>query len=183
MVLNSYYGDDPIHINDIEPILDDSSYWKKGDVFLSLRSISAIILFRPATNKIIWYKQGPWRFQHDVDVIDEDKIAIFDNNVTLGWDQSKTHNNIYIYDFKNDKTYKKYVNLFKDNNINSRTGSLYRILDNGDIYVEEENHGRLLMGTEKGELKWEFIWNSLINWSRYISQKEFEKLNFIDQKC
>ena len=58
-----------------------------------------------------------------------------------------------------------------------------RILDNGDIYVEEENHGRLLMGTEKGELKWEFIWNSLINWSRYISQKEFEKLNFIDQKC
>ena len=39
------------------------------------------------------------------------------------------------------------------------------------------------MGTEKGELKWEFIWNSLINWSRYISEKEFEKLNFIDQKC
>ena len=31
----------------------------------------------------------------------------------------------------------------------------YLKLDNGDIYVEEENHGRLLMGTEKGELKWE----------------------------
>ena len=183
LILNTYYGDDPIHLNDIEPILDDSSYWKKGDVFLSLRSISAIILFRPATNKIIWYKQGPWRFQHDVDVIDEDKIAIFDNNVTLGWDQSQTNNNIYIYDFKSDKAYKKYEDLFRNNDINSRTGSLYRILDNGDIYVEEENHGRLLMGTEKGELKWEFIWNSLINWSRYISQKEFEKLNFIDQKC
>ncbi len=183
LILNTYYGDDPIHLNDIEPILDDSSYWKKGDVFLSLRSISAIILFRPATNKIIWYKQGPWRFQHDVDVIDEDKIAIFDNNVTLGWDQSQTNNNIYIYDFKSDKAYKKYEDLFRNNDINSRTGSLYRILDNGDIYVEEENHGRLLMGTEKGELKWEFIWNSLINWSRYISEKEFEKLNFIDQKC
>lgn len=183
LILNTYYGDDPIHLNDIEPILDDSSYWKKGDVFLSLRSISAIILFRPATNKIIWYKQGPWRFQHDVDVIDEDKIAIFDNNVTLGWDQSQTNNNIYIYDFKSDKAYKKYEDLFRNNDINSRTGSLYRILDNGDIYVEEENHGRLLMGTEKGELKWEFIWNSLINWSRYISEKEFEKLNFVDQKC
>ena len=183
LILNTYYGDDPIHLNDIEPILDDSSYWKKGDVFLSLRSISAIILFRPATNKIIWYKQGPWRFQHDIDVIDEDKIAIFDNNVTLGWDQSQTNNNIYIYDFKSDKAYKKYEDLFRNNDINSRTGSLYRILDNGDIYVEEENHGRLLMGTEKGELKWEFIWNSLINWSRYISEKEFEKLNFIDQKC
>ena len=183
LVLNSYYGDDPIHLNDIEPILDDSSYWKKGDVFLSLRSISAIILFRPATNKIIWYKQGPWRFQHDIDVIDEDKIAIFDNNVTLGWDQSQSNNNIYIYDFKNDKAYKKYEDLFKNNDINSRTGSLYRILDNGDIYVEEENHGRLLMGTEKGELKWEFIWNSLINWSRYISEEEFKNLNFIDRKC
>ena len=183
LVLKTYYGNDPIHLNDIEPILEDSPFWKKGDVFLSLRSISAIILFRPATNKIIWYKQGPWRFQHDVDVIDKDKIAIFDNNVTLGWDQSQTHNNIYIYDFKNDKFYKKYVDLFRNNNINSRTGSLYRILDNGDIYVEEENHGRLLMGTENGELKWEFVWNSLINWSRYISEKEFKKLNFMDQKC
>lgn len=183
LILNSYYGDDPIHLNDIEPILDDGAYWKKGDVFLSLRSISAIILFRPATNKIIWYKQGPWRFQHDVDVIDKHKIAIFDNNVSLGWDQSQKNNNIYIYDFKSDKAYKKYEDLFKNNNINSRTGSLYRILDNGDIYVEEENHGRLLMGTEKGELKWEFIWNSLINWSRYISEEEFKKLNFIDQKC
>ena len=80
-------------------------------------------------------------------MIDEDKIAIFDNNVTLGWDESKTHNNIYIYDVKSDKTYKKYEDLFRNNNINSRTGSLYRILDNGDIYVEEEKHGRLLIFT------------------------------------
>ena len=46
--------------------------------------------------------------------------------------------------------------------------------ENDDIYVEEENHGRILRGDNEGNLRWEFIWNSLINWSRYISEEEFK---------
>ena len=44
---------DPIHLNDIQPVNYDSQYWKKGDVFLSLRHQSMILLYRPSTNKII----------------------------------------------------------------------------------------------------------------------------------
>ena len=44
------------------------------------------MLYRPSTNKVIWFKQGPWRFQHDVDIINKNTIAIFDNNPSLGWD-------------------------------------------------------------------------------------------------
>ena len=91
---NVYYGDDPIHLNDIEPVNFDSNHWLKGDIFLSIRSLSLIILYRPSTNKVIWYKQGPWRFQHDIDIIDEGTIAIFDNNATLGWDESPNNNNL-----------------------------------------------------------------------------------------
>lgn len=29
------YRPDPIHLNDIEPVLTDGPYWKKGDLFLS----------------------------------------------------------------------------------------------------------------------------------------------------
>ena len=78
---------------------------------------------------------------------------------------------------------KKYEKLFINHNINSRTGSLYRILNNDDIYVEEEDHGRILRGDSEGNLRWEFIWNSLINWSRYISEEEFKKFDFIEQEC
>ena len=49
--------------------------------------------------------------------------------------------------------------------------------------MEEEEHGRILRGDSEGNLRWEFIWNSLINWSRYISEDEFKNLNFLKQKC
>ena len=49
---------DPIHLNDIEPVNFDSKYWKRGDVFLSLRNQSMIILYRPSTNEIIWKGTG-----------------------------------------------------------------------------------------------------------------------------
>ena len=183
LISNVYYGDDPIHLNDIEPVNFDSDYWLKGDVFLSIRSLSLIMLYRPSTNKVIWFKQGPWRFQHDVDIINKNTIAIFDNNPSLGWDESPFNNNLYFYNFETGSSEKKYEELFVSSNINSRTGSLYRILENDDIYVEEENHGRILRGDNEGNLRWEFIWNSLINWSRYISEEEFKNLNFIGQKC
>ena len=46
------FSNDPIHLNDIEPVFKDGPFWKKGDVFLSLRHQSIIILFRPNTNKM-----------------------------------------------------------------------------------------------------------------------------------
>ena len=50
----------PIHLNDIQPVDTDSQYWKKGDVFLSLRHQSMVLLYRPASNEIIWKGVGPF---------------------------------------------------------------------------------------------------------------------------
>ena len=47
------YDWDPIHINDIQPVLENTKYFKEGDLFLSLRNLSMVILYRPSTNKII----------------------------------------------------------------------------------------------------------------------------------
>ena len=73
------YDDDPLHLNDIQPVLSDGPYWKKGDLFLSMRRISTVLLFRPSTGRIVWLKQGPWLGQHDVDILDDHRIAVFDN--------------------------------------------------------------------------------------------------------
>ena len=43
---------DPLHLNDIEPVISNSDYWKKGDVFVSLRNISMVFLYRPSNNKV-----------------------------------------------------------------------------------------------------------------------------------
>ena len=47
------YSKDPLHLNDIEPVLYDGNYMKKGDLLLSVRNISLIILYRPSNNKIL----------------------------------------------------------------------------------------------------------------------------------
>ena len=47
------FKSDPTHLNDIQPVLKDGPYFKKGDLFLSLKFLSMVILYRPETNKII----------------------------------------------------------------------------------------------------------------------------------
>ena len=71
---------DPIHLNDIQPVEFNGRFWKKGDVFLSLRNQSMILLYRPSTNKIIWKGTGPFFNQHDVDILSDHVISVFNNN-------------------------------------------------------------------------------------------------------
>ena len=90
----------PIHLNDIQPVLQDSKFWMKGDLFLSLRNLSMVLLYRPSTNKILWYQQGPWVYQHDVDIINKSNIAIFNNNMNLEKTGVNGFNNTIIYNFE-----------------------------------------------------------------------------------
>ncbi|MDC0429789.1 arylsulfotransferase family protein, partial [Candidatus Pelagibacter sp.] len=71
---------DPIHLSDIEPAFSDTEYWKQGDVFISIKNQSAIFHYRPSTNKVINYITGPFALQHDIDIISDKEISIFNNN-------------------------------------------------------------------------------------------------------
>ena len=44
-----------------------------------------VILYRPSTNKIIKIIEGEFYNQHDVDIIDENKISIYNNNVIFNY--------------------------------------------------------------------------------------------------
>ena len=95
----------PIHLNDIQPVNIDGEFWKKGDVFLSLRHQSMVLLYRPLINKIIWKGTGPFFHQHDVDILNNHKISIFNNNSKNfeGGDVVDGNNEVIIYDFKTNQ--------------------------------------------------------------------------------
>ena len=149
---------DPLHLNDIEPALYDSQYWKKGDLFISLRNISVILVYRPIDNKIVHLLYGPFLNQHDVDILSPEEISIFNNNVTTTgqkvpfsrefetptiYQDSFYNSEILIYDFT-DSSYKQYVpNHFEDERIQTRSQGLSEILNNGDVYVESQNNGKV----------------------------------------
>ncbi len=178
------------HLNEVQPVETDSKYWKKGDVFVSLRHPSLVFLYRPSTNKIIWSQQGPWMKQHDVVILNDHQIAIFGNNVIdAKYKDVKKRlidgNNIqYIYDFSTNKTTTAFTEFFKKSKIGTFTEGRSQILKDGNILVEESNHGRLLFGNEKNEI-WTFVDRvdknhlSSLNWCRYITEDEFKKFTFI----
>ena len=69
-----------------------------------------IVLYRPSTNEIIWYIRGPFFNQHDIDILDEKRISIFNNNYKNYADGNYIigNNEIIIYDFES-KTFSKYL--------------------------------------------------------------------------
>ena len=153
---NGYLTSDPIHLNDVQPALTDGKFWKKGDLLLSCRSLSIIFLYRPETNKIIWYKQGPWLSQHDPDFYGENSIVVFGNDVIFnapdsyvlkkGYHFTNNNSQVYLYNFEKDTTTTPFSKLFKNEAIKTHTQGRSEILPNGDIFVEETNSGKIIFG-------------------------------------
>ena len=189
------YHEDAIHLNDIQPVLEDGPHWKKGDIFLSLRSISTVFLYRPSTNKIVKMLRSPYfSYQHDVDIINNNTIYIFNNNLfnTRNGQKIFTKSQIISYDFKLDKYSKMYDQAFETHNVKTPFGGLYQLLKNGSFMVEEQEYGRLLLFNKDNKLIWQFINKSSDNkvyamrWSRIVEDKNtiqnFKKL-IREKKC
>ena len=174
-----YTSGDPIHLNDIQPILNDGPYWKTGDVFLSLLRNSSIIHFRPETNELINYIRGPFFEQHDIDIISDHEISIFNNNNSKAEDNK--YSELLIYNFKTNQFKKLLNNQLTVKKFKTPTEGLSDISSDGSIMLEETNSGRILFYNKKGELEWEFINVSEdgniypIAWSRLISDVDLIK--------
>ena len=177
---NNHFDRDPIHLNDIQPVLTDGPHWKRGDLFLSLRHQSMIILYRPSTNKIIWKGAGHTAAQHDVDILDDHRISIFNNNAWETFDGEKVDgsNEVVIYDFKTD-SYSKYLNeSLKQYDVRTLTEGRSQILDNNDLYIEEQNFGRILYFNKDASLQWQYVNRAddenvyQVSWSRIFYKPE-----------
>ncbi|MBO6974187.1 MAG: arylsulfotransferase family protein [Prochlorococcus marinus CUG1435] len=150
---------DPIHLNDIQPVNFDGEFWKKGDVFLSLRHQSMILLYRPSNDKVIWIGTGPFFHQHDVDILNDHTISVFNNNSKdfVGGDVVDGHNTVVNFDFKT-RQYSTYLNetLIK-NDVRTITSGISQILPNGDLFVEETDHSRKLYFDADSSLRWSYV--------------------------
>ena len=180
---------DPIHLNDVEPALNNSEYWKKGDVFLSARHLSAIIHYRPSTNEVINYIIGPFSEQHDVDIISNKEISIFNNNSSF---IENKFSEVVIYNFETRKFSKLFNSQLQKNSFKTHSEGLSHIFKDGALMVEEQNHGRIILFNNKGEKEWELVNKDkdgnigLISWSRIIENSIFiNKFKSLvkDRKC
>ena len=144
----------PIHLNDIEPALSEGTYWKKGDLFLSLRNKSIILQYRPSTHKVIRKIQGKFLNQHDVDIKSNHEISVFNNNrstvgkyLTPSLISKKSMldsiSSVVTYNLETQTFHTELKTAFKDYGIFSPTEGLQHFLSNGDLFVEAQQQGKV----------------------------------------
>jgi hypothetical protein len=153
------YERDPLHLNDVEPAFADGRFWKKGDLFLSIRNPSMLALYRPSTDAILWTKQGPWLMQHDVDIVSDHEIGVLDNNSAAVPEGEKVlgTNRVLVYDFETGTVSSRYDAGFETADIRTKTNGLFSILADGGVMVEEQNFGRLLGLGPDGASRWTYV--------------------------
>lgn len=184
------YEKDLLHLNEIQPALNNSKYWMKGDLLVSLRNRSTVFLYRPSTNKILWLQTGPWLNQHDARFVNDASISVFGNDMVRVFGDEKFldgYNQEYVFNFTEGRTTAPYSALFSSERIASSNEGLARILPGGDIFVEETNKSRLLRGNASGVI-WQYIDRlgdhavAALSLSAYITPQEFSNLTFIRDK-
>lgn len=170
------YTDDPFHLNDVQPALRSGPYWQRGDLFLSLRNLSLVMLYRPSTGQVLWHRLGPWSMQHDVAILDDHRISLFDNDLRFAAPEGVVDgtNRIPVYDFATDRVRFPYAAAMQANHVATRTQGRQLPMPNGDIIIEETERGRLLRLAPDGTVRWRYIaadsqmHRLQLRWSRYL---------------
>ena len=177
------YHRDPMHLNDIEPVLTDGPHWRKGDLFLSLRTPSLVALYRPSTQKIIWSQAGPWLSQHDVDILDDHRIAVFNNN---SYDRGlgprvDGASETLIYDFDDGSIESPFRGALDELGAATVSEGLQDFTPSGHLIFEEANRGRIFVIDDAGQVTATFVNRAengeayALGWSRYVSQSLGDK--------
>ena len=181
---NQYKGD-YLHPNAVK-IIDAKTAAKwpfanQGDLLISLREPGALMIFDPVAKKVRHTFIGPWRYQHDPDILANGNILIFDNHGG-GGPQGKSR--VIEYDPTTQQIVWQYEGT-KAARLESKTRSSQQLLPNGNILITETENGRLLEIDRNGELVWEYFNparrgkdDEYVGYLRWAERFRSEKLQF-----
>jgi hypothetical protein len=149
--------DDFLHTNSIHVIGREAasklSFASEGQVLLSLRNIDAVAVLDLNKEEIVWALRGPWRRQHDADLLPNGNIVLFDNgghfepgggSRVIEFTPSPLN---MVWHYAGDEEH-----LFE-----SRIRSGQEKLPNGNTLITESDGGRLIEVTGGGEIVWEYV--------------------------
>lgn len=182
-------GEDPMHLNDIQPVLKDGPNWKLDDVFLSFRNMSCVLQYRPSTDTVIRVLEGPFYAQHDIDILDDNTLSVFNNNAHIHWETGGTqyavadstydagnlYSNLVYYHADTDSYEVVGKEVFASNQIYTFTEGLAEHVAQG-VFIEEQNSG-VLWVIDGEEVLYKNVLQShhegyhhLSNWTRLIDE-------------
>jgi hypothetical protein len=138
------------------------------------------MLVRPSTRKILWYRIGPWMAQHDVDILDDHRISVFDN---AAYDRGAGsyidgNNQVMIYDFATDTVTSPWKAAMEKMDMLTASEGLVDFTLSGHLVMEESNSGRIVILDRAGGLVGEYYNRTedgrrfKMAWSRYVPKAQ-----------
>lgn len=149
---------DPTHLNNIEIVTAD---WAEtlpqanaGDLLVSLRNISALVLIDRESKLAKWALTGKFIRQHDPDLMSDGSIMIFDN---WGAPEETGYTRAMRMDPLTHEILWQYTGSAADPLYTEIRGML-QVLPNGNVLIAETLGGRLLEVTQTtpSEVVWEY---------------------------
>jgi len=128
----------------------------EGNLLVSFRNISTVVMIERATGNIIWQIGGPpLAQQHDPRPLPNGNILIFDNG-THRRDNPATFSRVIEVDPRTDEIVWQYADQSIFNFFSPYISGAQR-LANGNTLICEGCHGRIFEVTQGGEVVWEYV--------------------------
>jgi hypothetical protein len=147
---------DPLHTNSVQVVTPEFAarheFAKPGQVLVSCRAREMLAIVDLKSAQVMWAACGPFRRQHDADMLDNGHIMVFDN---LGHAGRGGPSRVLELDPVTQKIEWSYSGDHTQW-LYSQVRSAQQVLPNGNVLINESNGGRLIEVTREGEVVWEF---------------------------
>lgn len=148
---------DYIHSNSVNVIARRQKVGDKvfepGQIIVSMREMSAIVVIDPEAGVITWAATGAWRAQHDAELLDNGNMILFDNLGNLG---SGGRSRVIEFAPATREIIWQYTGS-EEENFDSYNRSRQQRLANGNTLIVDANGGRLFEVTQSNEIVWEYF--------------------------
>jgi hypothetical protein len=149
---------DPTHLNDIELVTPELAaafpMLEVGDIVVSMRNVSAVAAINPVTRQARWAMAGPFRRQHDPDLLPNGHIMLFDN---LGGDPACGRTRIVELDSVTQAVAWSYDGCRRGDKFYSEAWGEQQQLPNGNVLITESYSGRVFEVNRAGDIVWSFV--------------------------
>jgi hypothetical protein len=152
---------DITHVNDVEVLgaemADNFSQFETGDIMVSMRHLSLVIVLDGQTHQVKWHFRHPLIHQHDPDFEADGHIVIFDNQDDTTQDGSKFGRSRLLRVNPENNNYEVIYPISDDQPMYTQSGGKHQLLDNGNRLITEANPGRVFEVTPEGETVWNWV--------------------------
>lgn len=146
---------DYLHTNDLQVLTEKTAAMlpnaKAGDVLVSFRNLDSLAVVDMKQKTVVWWLRGGWLHQHDVDLLPNGHMMLFDNLGSFGTAGSR----VIEFDPKSQKIIWSYSGS-PDDPLYSEIRSAQQRLPNGNTLITDSDQHRIVEVTHSGDIVWEY---------------------------